>query len=60
MTNVCETWSLKLRKERKLRVPEKRILRLILESERDEIGELKMLFNNEFLNLYYSPNIISH
>ena len=35
----CESWSLTIREERRLRVFENRILRLIFGSERDENGE---------------------
>ena len=38
----CETWSLILREERRLRVFENRVLRRIFGSKRDEIaGDLK-------------------
>jgi len=38
----CETWSLTLREERKLRVFENRVLRRIFEPKRDEVtGEWK-------------------
>jgi hypothetical protein len=33
----CETWSLTLREERKLRVSENRVLRRIFGAERDEV-----------------------
>jgi len=33
----CETWSLTLREERRLRVIENRVLRIIVESKRDEV-----------------------
>ena len=36
---VCETWSLKLREERKLRVFENKVLRRIFGPKRDEVME---------------------
>jgi hypothetical protein len=33
----CETWSLTLREERRLRVFEKRVLRRVFETKRDEV-----------------------
>ena len=42
----CETWSLKLKEERKLRVFENWVLRRILGPRRDELtGELRRLRN---------------
>jgi hypothetical protein len=53
------TWSLTLREERRLRVFEKRVLRRIFGSKRDEVTEeWKKLHNEELNDLYYSPNII--
>ena len=55
----CETWSLTLRKERKLRVFENRVLRRIFGTRRDEVtGEWRRLHNEELNNLYSSPNIL--
>ena len=55
----CETWSLALREERRLRVFENRVLRRIFGSKRDEVtGEWKKLHNEELNNLYSSPNIV--
>ena len=49
----CETWSLTLREERRLRVFENRVLRRIFEPKRDEvIAELRRLHNNELYALY--------
>ena len=55
----CETWSLKLREERKLRVFENMVLRRIFGPRRDEVkGEWRRLHNGELNDLYCSPNIV--
>jgi len=55
----CETWSLTLREERRLRVFENRVLRRIFGPKRDEVtGEWRKLRNVELNNLYSSPNIV--
>jgi hypothetical protein len=55
----CETWSLTLRKEHRLRVLENRVLRRIFGPKRDEVtGEWRKLHNEELHNLYSSPDII--
>jgi hypothetical protein len=55
----CETWSLTLREEHRLRVFENRVLRRIFGSMRDEVtGEWRKLHNGELHNLYSSPDII--
>jgi hypothetical protein len=55
----CETWSLTLREEHRLRVFENRVLRRIFGLKRDEVmGDWRKLHNEELHNLYSSPNII--
>jgi hypothetical protein len=55
----CETWSLTLREEHRLRVLENRVLRRIFGSKRDEVtvGRRK-LHNEELRDLYSLPSII--
>jgi hypothetical protein len=55
----CETWSLTLREEHRLRVFENRVLRRIFGPKRDEVmGEWRKLHSGDFHNLYSSPDII--
>jgi hypothetical protein len=55
----CETWSLTLREEQRLRMFENRVLRRIFGPKRDEVtGERRKLRNEELHNLYSSPDII--
>ena len=55
----CETWSLTLREERRLRVFENRMLRRVFGPKRDKVtGEWKKLHNEELNDLYSLPNIV--
>jgi hypothetical protein len=55
----CETWSLTLREEHRLRVFENRVLRRIAGLKRYEVtGGWRKLSNEEINNLYSSPSII--
>jgi hypothetical protein len=55
----CETWTLTLRDEHRLRVFEIRVLRRIFGPKRDEVtGEWRKLHNEKLLELYSSPSII--
>jgi hypothetical protein len=55
----CETWSLTVREEHKLRVFENRVLRRIFGPKKDGVtGGWRKLHNEELHNLYSSPSII--
>ncbi|KAJ4436063.1 hypothetical protein ANN_18690 [Periplaneta americana] len=55
----CETWTLTLREEQRLRVFENKMLRKIFGAKRDEVtGECRKLYNVELHALYSSPYII--
>jgi hypothetical protein len=55
----CETWSLILREERRLRVFEDRVLRRVFGPKRDEVtGEWRKLHNEELSDLYSLPKIL--
>jgi hypothetical protein len=55
----CETWSLTVREEHKLRVFENKVLGRIFGPKRDGVtGGWRKLHNEELRNLYSSPNII--
>jgi hypothetical protein len=55
----CETWSLTLREERRLRIFENRVLRKIFGPKRDEVvGGWRKLCNGDLCYLYSSPNIM--
>jgi hypothetical protein len=52
----CETWSLILREECRLKVFENRVLRRL---RRDEVsGELRRVHNEELYAVYSTPNIV--
>ena len=52
----CETWSLTLREERRLRVFENRVLRRIFGPRRNKVtGDWRKLHNEELNDLYYHP-----
>jgi hypothetical protein len=56
---MCETWSLTIREECRLRVYENRVLRRIFEPKRDGMtGGWRKLYNFELHNLCQSPNDI--
>jgi hypothetical protein len=54
----CETWSLTLREEHRLRVFENRVLRKIFGPKRKEDGWYKKLDNDKLHDLYSSHNIV--
>ena len=55
----CETWSLTLREERRLRVFENSVLRRVFGPKRDEVtGEWRKLHNEGLSDLYSLPNIV--
>jgi len=52
----CETWSLTLREESRLKVFQNRVLRRIFGTKRDKvIGECRKLHNEELNDLYPHP-----
>jgi hypothetical protein len=55
----CETWSLTLREEHRLRVFENKVLRRIFGPKRDEVtGGWRTLHNETLRDLYSSPSTI--
>jgi hypothetical protein len=55
----CETWSLTLREENRLRVFENRVLRRIFGLRSVEVTrDWRKLHNEDLHNLYSSPNMI--
>jgi len=54
----CETWSLTLKEERRLRLFENRVLKRIFGSKRDEVtGKWRKIHNEELNGLYSSSNV---
>ncbi|KAJ4428334.1 hypothetical protein ANN_24353 [Periplaneta americana] len=57
----CETWTLTLREEHRLRMFENKVLRKIFGAKRDEVtGEWRKLHNTELHALYSSRDIITN
>jgi hypothetical protein len=54
----CETWSVTLREEQKLKVSQNRVLRRIFGPNREEDGSWRKWHNDELHSLYSSPNIV--
>jgi hypothetical protein len=54
----CETWSLTLSEEHRLRVFENGVSRKIFGPKREEDGSWRKLHNDELHSLYSSPNIV--
>jgi hypothetical protein len=54
----CETWSLILREEHRLRVFQNRVLRIFGPKRVEVTGEWRKPHNNELHDVYSSPNII--
>jgi hypothetical protein len=55
----CETWSLTLREEHRLRVFDNRVLTRIFGPKRDEVmGEWRKLHYKKLCDLFSSPRII--
>jgi hypothetical protein len=54
----CETWSLTLREDHRLRVTENKVLRKIFGPKWKEDGSWRKLHNDELHSLYSSPNIV--
>jgi hypothetical protein len=54
----CETWSLTLREERRLRVLENRVQKGIFGPKSDKVIGRRKLHNEELHNFYCSPSVI--
>jgi hypothetical protein len=56
---VCETWSLILREERRLRLFDNKVHWRIFGPKRDEVtGKWRRMHTEKLNDLYYSPNVI--
>jgi hypothetical protein len=53
----CETWSLTLSEEHRLRVSENRVLRTIFGPKREKVVSWRKLHDTELHTLYSSPNL---
>ena len=57
---MCETWSVTLREEYRLRVFEKRVLGKIFGPKMDKVTwQWRKIYNKELYDRYFSPNIIN-
>ena len=54
----CETWSLTLLEERRLRVFQNMVLRIFGPRRAEVTGEWRRLHNEQLNDLYCSPNIV--
>jgi hypothetical protein len=54
----CETWSLTIREEYRLKMSENRVQRRISGTKREVTGGWKKLHNERFHSLHSSPHII--
>jgi hypothetical protein len=57
--NGCETWSLTLREEHRLKVFVNRVMRIFGPKGNEMIGGWGNMYNEELHNLYSSPNTIA-
>jgi hypothetical protein len=55
----CETWSLTLEEDHRLRVFKNRVLRRIFGPKREEDGPWRKFHNDALHNLYSSPNVVT-
>ena len=53
----CETWSLTVREERRLKLFENRVLRIFVPKGDEVTEEWRKLYNEELNDPYFSPNI---